>query len=147
MEIEKELNDMILEIEEKKDNNIKLEEENKIIDKDLTPDGLPTIEKQLRDLDLLDKEMEEKNKDKEIEIYKREMTQRVKCLCLNKLNKSIFVNTLTLKEKERKKLKELMSEYNDIPCEEIIKEFNITVGEMLDDMEEKDYSKLPVYQI
>ena len=75
------------------------------------------------------------------------MTQRVKCLCLNKINKSIFVNTLTLKEKERKKLKELMSEYNDIPCEEIIKEFNITVGEMLDDMEEKDYSKLPVYQI
>jgi len=148
MDIQKEINDMILEFDTKMKSDIKVIDDvfNGKLNNDLTPDGLPTIEKQLRDLDKFDKELEEKYQEKQDEIFKRDMNQRVKCLCLNKMNKSIFTNTLNMKERERNELKRLMSEYNDIPCDIIINEFNNIVGTMFDDMEEKDYSKFPVYQ-
>lgn len=143
MDIQKEINNMILEF------NTKIKSDIKVIDDifngksndETTPDGLPTIEKQLKDIELKDKEMRSNHTDEEI--FKREMNQRVKCLCLLKMDKSIFTNTLMMKERERNKLKQLMSEYNDIPCVDIIKEFNEVVGIMLE--EDNDYSKLPVY--
>jgi len=64
--------------------------------KDYTDDGLPTIEKQLRDIDLKDREMKQNYDSKEKEIYNREMKQRVKCLSLHKMGLSIFTNTLLL---------------------------------------------------
>jgi hypothetical protein len=78
-------------------------------------------------------------------IYKREMIQRVKCLCLLKMNKSIFTNTLSMSLRERGKLQKLMWEYNDIDHKIIIEEFNEKIGEILDDSE-FDISKVPIYQ-
>lgn len=111
---------------------------------DKTPDGLPTIEKQLNDIKLSDEELKVKaeNEDK---IYRREMIQRVKCLCLLKMNKSILTNTLSLKPKERENLQILMYEYNDIEHKDIIKEFNEKIGELIDD-NEIDLSAVPIYQ-
>ena len=84
----------------------------------------------------------EENKDK---IYKREMIQRVKCLSLLKMNKSIFTNTYDMKPRDKKELQRLMYEYNDIDQSEIIKEFNDKIGEIMDNGE-MDYSKVPIYQ-
>jgi len=113
---------------------------------ELTDDGIPTIETQLKELKLkdeeLEKEQEQIDKDK---IYKREMIQRVKCLCLLKMNKSIFTNTLLMSLRERGKLQKLMWEYNDIDHKKIIEEFNEKIGEILDDSE-FDSSKVPIYQ-
>ena len=145
--IENEINDMNLEIKKKENDNI-LEaniEKPKYTKEELTDDGLPTVEVQLRELKEKDDEFNKRMEEKALVLYKREMCQRVKCLCLLKMNKSIFTNTFNMKEKERKKLQELMWEYNNIDHKDIISEFNDKVGELLDDMEEKDYSKLPVY--
>lgn len=128
---------MELEIKEKKNENVKIVK--------LTPDGLPTIEEQLEEIKIKDEEQEKILKENEIKIYKREMVQRVKCLCLNKMGKSIMINTLSLNKKDREKLQKLMWEYNDIDHKDIIKEFNEEFSEMLEDTN-IDYSKLPIYE-
>lgn len=128
---------MELEIKEKKNENIKIV--------DLTPDGLPTIEEQFKEIKIKDEEQEKMLKENEIKIYKREMVQRVKCLCLNKMGKSIMINTLSLNKKDREKLQKLMWEYNDLDHNEIVKEFNDEFSEMLEDSS-IDYSKLPIYE-
>lgn len=151
-EIEKTEN-MELEIKEKKDDNIKLdnpilaEYTKKYKPEELTADGIPTIETQLRELKVKDEEMEQKHKDEEDKRFKREMVQRVKCLSLVKLGKHFMYNTYDLNQKDRKKLQEIMWSYNDIEPEEIIKEFNELVCETLDNIKDIDYSKLPVYDI
>lgn len=112
---------------------------------ELTDDGIPTIETQLKELKVIDEELENKRKENELKIYNREMVQRVKCLSLQKMGLSIMVNTNDLSTRERQKLQKLMWEYNDIEHTTIIKEFNEEFGNMLDDIKTIDYSKLPVY--
>jgi len=112
---------------------------------DKTPDGLPTIEKQLNDIKIADEELNTVNKEQTDKIYRREMIQRVKCLCLLKMNKSIYTNTLSLKPKERDNLQKLMYEYNDIEHKDIIKEFNEKICDAIDN-NEIDLSKVPIYQ-
>ena len=74
------------------------------------------------------------------------MVQRVKCLCLDKMGKSILINTNDLSIKDRKQLQKLMWEYNDIEHKDIITEFNEKMSDMLEDVKNIDYSKLPIYE-
>ncbi len=78
-------------------------------------------------------------------VIKREMLQRVKCLSLHKMNKSILTNTLNMKNNERKELQRIMHTYNDKTFDEIINEFNVTIGENFFN-DDCDYSKLPIYK-
>lgn len=119
-------------------NNPILEEYSKKYSKEeLTDDGIPTIETQLREIDELDK----LNRHNE----QREMLQRVKCLSLHKMGKSIMINTNLLNNRDKKKLQEIMYTYNDIEKHTIIEEFNNMVNDELFEAD-IDYSKLPVYQ-
>ena len=54
-------------------------------------------------------------------------------------------NTTYMSNKEKIKLQEIMHTYNDISTEEIIKEFNELVNEVLFENSSIDYSKLPIY--
>ncbi len=141
MELEKEIMELI--INEKIDENIKVETKYK--PEELTADGIPTIETQLREI----KEDEEKRTSKlnDEQKYRREMIQRVKCLSLNKMGKSIFTNTFDMKPSDKKRLQEIMYTYNDIDHEQIIKEFNDLVCEDYLDNPKYDYSKAPIYHI
>ena len=151
--LENEINNMVLDIKEKPVENIILR--NPILDEyakkykpeELTDDGIPTIETQLRELKIKDEEMENKHKENEEKRYNREMVQRVKCLSLNKMGKHFMTNTLDLNTKDRKRLQDIMWSYNDIDHKEIIKEFNELICEELDNVKEIDYSRLPVYDI
>lgn len=151
--LENEINNMVLEIKEKPNKNNKLsnpileEYAKKYKPEELTDDGVPTIETQLREIKEKDEELKNKHKENEEKRYKREMTQRVKCLSLNKMNKHFMMNTIDLNTKERKKLQQIMWSYNDIDHEKIIEEFNELICEELDNVKELDYSKLPVYDI
>ncbi len=111
---------------------------------ELTPDGLPTIETQLKEIEEKDEELLRINAENSIKIYNREMVQRVKCLCLLKMNQSIFKNTLDLNKKSRIELQKLMHEYNDVEHDEIIKEFNEKISIILDE-NDIDISQLPIY--
>lgn len=134
---------MELEIKPKYTNPILEEYKLKYKPEELTDDGIPTIETQLKELKIKDEELEKEiDKDK---LYKREMIQRVKCLCLLKMNKSIFTNTFEMKIKDRETLQKLMWEYNDIDHKVIIDEFNEKICEILDD-KGFDNSKVPIYQ-
>lgn len=107
---------------------------------ELTDDGIPNIETQLREI----KELDEKQEIDKVN-YKREMIQRVKCLSLHKMGKDIMFNTSYMSNKDKTKLQEIMHTYNDIDPEEIIKEFNELVNEVLFENTSIDYSKLPIY--
>jgi len=134
---------MELEIKPKYTNPILEEYKLKYKPEELTDDGIPNIETQLKELKMKDEELEKEiDKDK---IYKREMVQRVKCLCLLKMNKSIFTNTFEMKIKDRETLQKLMWEYNDIDHKDIIDEFNEKICDILDD-KGFDNSKVPIYQ-
>lgn len=148
-ELNDEINKLILEINDKPINNIKIVdniEDNKKIYKpdELTDDRIPNIDTQLKELREKDQEMMEKYKKDDIKLYNKEMIQRVKCLSLNKMNKNIFTNTNNLNKKDRNKLQEIMWSYNDIEHKKIIDEFNDLVCDILDDVN-IDYSKLPIY--
>ena len=141
MDLEKEIMELV--INEKKDENNIVETKYK--PEELTADGIPNIETQLREI----KEAEEKQTSKlnNEQKYRREMLQRVKCLSLNKMGKDIFTNTIEMKQSDRKKLQEIMWSYNDLDHGEIIKEFNNLVCDNYLDNVEFDYSKVPIYNI
>lgn len=144
--VDLELDDMFLEIKERKDYNPILEDmKNKYKPEELTDDGIPTIETQLKEIAIKDEEYEKKCIENATKIYNREMIQRVKCLSLLKMGLSIFINTNDLSIKQRKTLQAYMWEYNDKDHQDIIKEFNEETSSMLDDVKNIDYSKLPVY--
>lgn len=135
---------MNLEFNPKKYSNFIIEEyRNKYKPEELTDDGIPTIETQLKELELKDNELKDKIIDNE-ERFIREMKQRVKCLSLLKMNKSIFTNTLDLSLSERKTLQNLMWDYNDIPTETIIKEFNEKICDVMDN-KDFNYNNVPIY--
>lgn len=140
MEIEKE---MTLEIIEKNMINPILEEYKlKYKPEELTADGIPTIETQLKEIKIKDDEIDIKMKENIQKTFNREMTQRVKCLSLVKMGLSAFTNTYDLSMREKTKLQKIMHEYNDIDNNDIIKQFNEEIGDKLETL---DYSKLPVY--
>ena len=144
--VDLELDDMFLEIKERKDFNPIIEDmKNKYKPEELTDDGIPTIETQLKEIAIKDEEYEKKCVENATKIYNREMIQRVKCLSLIKMGLSIFINTNDLSIKQRKTLQAYMWEYNDKDHQDIIKEFNEETSDMLDDVKNIDYSKLPVY--
>ena len=132
---------MELEIKETKLKNPILEEYAlKYKPEELTDDGIPNIETQLREI----KELDEKQEIDKVN-YRREMIQRVKCLSLHKMGKDIMFNTTYMSNKDKTKLQEIMHTYNDIEPEEIIKEFNELVNEVLFENSCVEYSKLPIY--
>ena len=144
--VDLELDDMFLEIKERKDYNSIIEDmKNKYKPEELTDDGIPTIETQLKEIAIKDEEYEKKSIENATKIYNREMVQRVKCLSLIKMGLSIFINTNDLSIKQRKTLQAYMWEYNDKDHQDIIKEFNEETSDLLDDVKNIDYSKLPVY--
>lgn len=144
---ESENKDMELEIKYSKPYNPILEEyAKKYKPEELTDDGIPNIETQLREIKEKDEEHQKTLKENEEKIYRREMVQRVKCLCLDKMGKSILINTNDLSIKDRKQLQKLMWEYNDIEHKDIITEFNEKMSDMLEDVKNIDYSKLPIYE-
>lgn len=104
------------------------------INNDFTPDGIPTIEKQLKDI-----EESEKNFLNTLRVdcpaitHKKNMLMRVKFLGLYKMNKDPFMGSSSLTSFDRKILQKEMSKYNDIPEADIIKEYNEICGELLSD--------------
>jgi hypothetical protein len=150
--IEKEMSLEIIEKENKIEiidnkliNPILEEYKQKYKPEELTDDGIPTIETQLKEMKIKDEEIDNKMKENIQKTYNREMTQRVKCLSLIKMGLSAFTNTNDLSMREKTKLQKIMYEYNDIEHDVIIKQFNEEIGDMLDDTKSLDYSKLPVY--
>lgn len=107
---------------------------------ELTADGIPNIETQLREM----KEQDEKQQIDKVN-HNREMIQRVKCISLFIMGKDIMTNTLNLNKRDRLKLQEIMHSYNDVSEEEIINNFNNIVNEVLFENDKADLSKLPIY--
>lgn len=138
--------EMTLEIKPEFDNSLLKEFSKKYKPEELTDDGIPNLETQLREISDYDNKLIDKFITKKDIIYRREMLQRVKCLALDKMGKHYMINTNNLTRKEKNKLQEFMHQYNDIDHEIIIQEFNDLVCNDLDDVK-TDISKLPIYDI
>jgi hypothetical protein len=121
------------------DNYFKPLEEKKLTDEtEFTVDGLPTLEKQLRDLEKADKSIKEPN-------YNKDMIMRVKCISLYKMGKPIMLNTFNMNKRDKDKLQLIMHTYNSVSHEDIIKEFNEIVNIDIFEKPDIDYSNLPIY--
>jgi hypothetical protein len=107
---------------------------------ELTADGIPNIETQLREI----QKQDEKQQIDKVN-HRREMLQRVKCISLFIMGKDIMTNTFNLNKRDREKLQEIMHLYNDAPEEDIIDKFNTVVNEVLFENDKVDLSKLPIY--
>ena len=107
-------------------------------EEELTDDGLLTIETQIRELKEADERINEYN-------YNKEMVNRVKCLALHKMNKSILTNTLNMNSRDRASLQNIMHSYNDIPHQDIIDAFNDVVNIEIFEYPKLDYNNLPLY--
>ena len=112
---------------------------------ELTDDGIPSADTLIREIKEKDAELEPKLKTEEF--YKRQMIQRVKCICLKKLGYDVLYNTYYMNPKERIKLQELMWTYNDVEHSKIIEEFNDIVNTDIFENKNIDISKLPLYNI
>lgn len=105
---------------------------------ELTDDGIPTIETQLRELNEADERIKEYN-------YNKEMVNRVKCIALHKMNRHIMTNTLNMNSRDRASLQNIMHSYNDKSHKDIIDEFNDIVNNEIFDNPKVDYNNLPIY--
>lgn len=122
-------------------NSVIEENKKKYKPEEMTIDFLPTIETQLKEIEEDEKKYSIDDNDKN---FKREMTQRVKCLSLLKMNLSPLTNTFELSFNQRDELQKLMHEYNEKSFDDIINEFNEKVGSSL--FESNDYEKFPLYR-
>jgi hypothetical protein len=148
--LEEKINDLVIKEEPKeepKENNVTkipnpyIEEmRRKYKPEELTDDGIPTIDTQLKEIKEADEKLKEYN-------YNKEMVNRVKCISLHKMKKSIMTNTLHLNARDRASLQNIMHSYNDIPHTEIIKEFNDIANTEIFDNPQIDYNNLPMYNI
>jgi hypothetical protein len=113
---------------------------------ELTEDGIPTIETQLKEIREKDEKILLKYLEEDKDRYNREMKQRVKCLALKKMGKSIFTNTFTMTKFDREVLQEYMWEFNDYEHVDIINQFNKLISREVLDNPDFDYSKVPIYE-
>lgn len=130
---------MELEIKKKINHNYILEDYRlKYKPEELTHDGIPTLETQLKEI-----EEDEKNRIKldEKEKYIKDMKMRVRFICMDKIGKNPLEQNLSFYE--RKRLYDEMNKYSDVPHDEIIKEFNILCQETIF-QKNADYSKFKI---
>lgn len=113
---------------------------------ELTADGIPTIETQMKEIKDKDEKQLNKYYEEDINRYNREMKQRVKCLALKKMGKHIFTNTFTMTKFDKEVLQEYMWEYNNYEHKDIIDEFNKLICREILDNPDYDYSKAPIYE-
>lgn len=107
---------------------------------ELTLDGIPTIETQLKDIEYNEEFIQSNNK-----FIKKtsDLFSRVKFLSMAKMNLDPFSNTKYLSYMQKKQLQNEMNFYSEIHPDKIIDEFNDVCGEMLKDSK-TDTNKLLV---
>ena len=104
------------------------------MDIELTPDGTPTIEKQLKDIEESERVFNNIfEPDNQQEYHFKNMLKRVKFLGLYKMNKDPFMNTSNMSLIEKKILQREMNKYASYSDTDIITEYNEICGEMLSD--------------
>ena len=106
---------------------------------ELTEDGLPTVEAQIRRMVIRDTALTVQDKD-------RQLAMRVKCLSLNHMGLSPLHNTFNLDAKQRTILQDIMRTYEEKQPEQIIQEFNEVCSEKIFNTQ-MEMSKLPLYHV
>ena len=118
------------------------------IDPNLTCDGLPTIENQLKKLEEVDIERETKeiSEEEKIKKHNREMLQRIRCIALDAMGKNILSNPKDLQPKEKREFIKRVEELYILSEDEI----KIMFGNICHDTIFKcgsDYSNYVVYDV
>ena len=106
---------------------------------ELTEDGLPTLDAQIR-------RMEERDAELTAQDQHKQLAMRVKCLSLNHMGLSPLHNTFSLDTKQRTILQDIMRTYEDKLPEQIVQEFNEVCNEKIFNTQ-MEMSKLPMYHV
>ena len=118
------------------------DQNNEYLPEELTPDGLPTVEAQLRRLEKRDRELNQRR----LENNMRDLKMRVKCLALDSMGLNMLHNTNSLDYRKREQLQEIMRTYEDKSSEEIRELFNERCNNTLF-ISSMDPSKFPMYHV
>lgn len=115
------------------------------IDPDLTPDGLPTTELQLKKIEEAENK-QELTEDEKLKKHRREMLQRIRCIALNAMGKDILFDPRRLQPKDRRDYVKRIEELYILSEEEIIIMFNRLCHDTVF-INGADYSNYPVYDV
>jgi hypothetical protein len=134
-----------------KENWIEYKDGQKIIrnnnDPDLTPDGIPTLEKQLADIGELDKKYEEDNINKDLEKQKQiDRSIKVKSIVLDEMNLSLIFDIRKLNYKDKQRFNDKFHLYWGVEDDFINRKFFKICHETIF-APGADYSNYPVYDI
>lgn len=110
---------------------------------ELTPDGLPTLDAQLRRLEDVDRETE---RNRPLQFQHQALAMRVKCLALDMMGLSPMTNTYSLSNKQREQLQNNMRTFETEEPETIIEQFNTVMNDKVF-ISTLDPSKLPIYHV
>jgi len=114
-------------------------------DESLTPEGLPTIEKQLKQIEQRDIErIKELSEEEKIKKENKDTLMRIKCIALDAMGKSILCDPKSFNQKDKKDFIRRVEELYVLSSEEIKEMFNKSCQETIF-TSGSDYTHFPVY--
>ena len=115
------------------------------IDPELTHDGIPTIETQLKKLEERDLEsIKELTEEEKIKKDNKDTLMRIKCIALEAMGKNILINPKHLLPKEKREFIKRIEELYILSHDEIKQMFNTICHDTIF-VTGADYSNFPVY--
>jgi hypothetical protein len=114
-------------------------------DETLTPEGLPTIEKQLEQIEQRDiEQIKELSDEEKAKKENKETLMRIKCIALDAMGKNILIDPKSLQPRDKREFIKRVEELYILTAEEIKEIFNNICHDTIF-QNGTDYSNFPVY--
>jgi len=113
-------------------------------DPNLTADGIPTIETQLKQIEEQElNNLKELTEEEKLAKRRKEILQRIKCIALDAMGKNILINPKTLMPREKREYVKRIEELYILSEEEIINMFNNICQDTI--FQSVDYTNCAIY--
>ena len=114
-------------------------------DESLTPEGLPTIEKQLEQIEQRDiEQIKELSDEERLKKENKETLMRIKCIALDAMGKNILTDPKSFQPRDKREFIKRVEELYILTAEEIKEMFNNICHDTIF-VNGTDYSNFPVY--
>ena len=114
-------------------------------DESLTPEGLPTIEKQLEQIEQRDiEQIKELSDEERLKKENKETLMRIKCIALDAMGKNILTDPKSFQPRDKREFIKRVEELYILTAEEIKEMFNNICHDTIF-VNGSDYSNFPVY--
>jgi hypothetical protein len=114
-------------------------------DETLTPEGLPTIETQLKQIEQRDiEQIKELSEEEKVKKENKETLMRIKCIALDAMGKNILIDPRSFQPRDKREFIKRVEELYILTADEIKDMFNKICHDTIF-INGSDYSNYPVY--